>query len=120
MDKRSVVHVEIPAKDRLQTAKFYAEIFGWEYQDQPGPVPYTMFQSGNTAGGYPELGEMYKPGDVLIYIGSSDLEADLKQIEARGGTVILRDDEVPGFGHLALFCDPAGNRIALWKADPRQ
>src|SRR5215475_11827672 len=107
MEKRPIVHVEIPAKDRLQTARFYAEIFGWDYQDQPeSSIPYTMFQTGNTAGGYPEVGDMYKAGEILIYIKSYDLEADLKQIEARGCTVILRDDVVPGFGHLAIFSDP--------------
>ncbi len=118
MDKRPIVHVEIPAKDRQYTARFYADIFGWDYEDQPSPVPYTMFHSGNTGGGYPELSDMYKPGDVLIYIHSHDLEADLRQIEARGGTVITREMEIPGFGQLAFFSDPAGNRIALWKTEP--
>jgi predicted enzyme related to lactoylglutathione lyase len=84
------------AKDRQETAKFYAEIFGWEY----------------VSGRYPD--------DVLIYVNSNDLETDLKQIEARGGTVITRDMGIPGFGHLAFVGDPAGNRIVLWEAEPSQ
>ncbi len=119
MSKRSIVHVEIPAKDREATAKFYSDLFGWEFEHMAGPEPYTMFKSGNVGGGYPDVGDMYKPGEVLIYISSDDLGADLKKIESRGGHTLVPNMEVGEFGTMAIFTDPAGNRMALWKESQR-
>ena len=67
MSKRSVVHIEIPSSNTKGSAKFYSELFGWETEHTTEPVAYTTFAAGNTGGGFPEVGEMYKPGDVLIY-----------------------------------------------------
>lgn len=116
MTKRSIVHVEIPAKDRDMSAKFYESVFGWNFNhvaDQP--APYTLFQTGNTGGGFPDISEMNKVGEVLVYIASDDLQADLTRIEALGGTIVMPADDIPGFGSMAIFTDPAGNRLALWK-----
>ncbi|HYF65030.1 MAG TPA: hypothetical protein VD886_19550, partial [Herpetosiphonaceae bacterium] len=70
----------------------------------------------NVAGGFPEPGEYNQLGDVIIYIDSQDLESDLARIEALGGTVLLRPTEVPGSGWMAMFSDPGGSRLALWKS----
>lgn len=113
--KRSIVHIEIPAKDRDTSAKFYAELFGWDYNHVGDPMNYTTFQAGNTGGGYPDLGDMTKAGDVRVYISSDNIEADLKKIEGLGGKTIMPNTEIPGFGHMAMFTDPAGNTLALWK-----
>ncbi len=116
MKKRPVVHIEIPASNRQTSAKFYKDLFGWEYEDMPGPTPYTTFAAGNTAGGYPQIdSKMYKPGDVIVYIESENLDADMKQIEAHGGKVTSPATEVPEYGWFVFFNDPAGNRLALWK-----
>ena len=87
MNKRAIVHVEIPAKDREVTAKFYSDLFGWEFRHMSEPAPYTMFETGNIGGGYPDVSENTKPGDVLVYIASDDIDADLKKIEGEGGRV---------------------------------
>ena len=115
MTKRAVVHIEIASKNQAETAKFYHEMFGWETNQTTEPVAYTSFTAENTGGGFPEIGEMYKLGDVVIYIASDDLAADLKKIESLGGKIIMPHMEVPGYGELAFFSDPTGNRVALWK-----
>ncbi len=84
MSKRSVVFVEIPAASRETSANFYADLFGWDFQHFGEPTNYTTFQAGNTNGGYPEIGDNYKSGDVIVYIASEDIEADLKRIEQAG------------------------------------
>ena len=115
MTNRKISHIEIPTKDRTKSAKFYEELFGWEIQsmDKKG-FPYTVWQSGNVRGGFPELDELYKPGDVVVYIDSDDIEADLKKIEATGGKTLLGKTEIPGVGIYAFFADPTGNRMALY------
>ena len=115
MTKRAIVHIEIPASNREEAAQFYQEMFGWDFEHLSGGMPYTTFSSGNVDGGFPDVGEMVKPGDVTLYIASDDLEADLKKIEELGGKTIMGKTEVPGFGHFAIFTDPTGNRVAIWK-----
>lgn len=116
MSKRSIVHIEIPSSNREVSAQFYNQLFGWEMNHEDEPVSYTSFSPGNadTGGGFPEIGEMYKPGNVLIYIASDDLETDLKKVESLGGTTIVPRMEVPGHGALAIFSDLTGNKVALW------
>jgi predicted enzyme related to lactoylglutathione lyase len=115
MNKRSIVHIEIPAADRQAGAEFYAKDFGWEYEHMTEPSPYTMLTMGNIGGGMPDVGEMYKAGDVIIYLHSQDVAADLQQIEAHGGKRLSEPFMVGEFGEMAFFADPTGNRLALWK-----
>jgi hypothetical protein len=65
-------------------------------------------------GGFTPLGEDVKPGDILIYVDSADIEADLKQVEALGGKVVVPKMEIPGVGWFGIFLDPTGNKIALY------
>jgi uncharacterized protein len=120
MGKRSIVHIEIPAKNRETTAKFYGDLFGWEFEHSTQPAPYTTFRAENIGGGFPDIGDQYKPGDVVVYISSDDLDADLKQIEAHGGRALSPKMDVGDMGSLVFFADPARNRVALWKANGMQ
>jgi hypothetical protein len=58
-----------------------------------------------------------KPGDVMVYIDSPDIEADLKKIEAAGGKLKVPKTEIPGQGWFAFFEDPTGNIVALYTAN---
>jgi len=118
MTKRDIVHVEIPAANRQASAKFYADLFGWEAQHVE-EMKYRMFEGGNVGGGYPEIDENTKAGDVRVYIDSTDIDADLKRIEAAGGKVVYPKTEISDWGSFAMFTDPAGNTLALWTGVPR-
>jgi uncharacterized protein len=115
MKNRTIGHIEIPARGRADLAKFYAEMFGWTIQpmDDKG-AKYTVWQAGNMRGGFPDVDEDNQPGDVIIYIDSDDIEADLKKIEAGGGRTLLGKTEIPGVAWYAQFADPTGNRMALY------
>ena len=119
MTNRGIVHIEIPAKGRADLAKFYAEMFGWEFEAME-EMHYTTWKSGNVAGGFPDVdGSTYKTGDVVVYIDSSDIEADLKKIASKGGKTLQGKTEIPGVGWFAFFADPTGNRLALFTTLPR-
>jgi len=118
MTNRRVVHVEIPTKDPQASAKFFTDAFGWELQHLTEPVPYTTGRTGNIGVGLPQMGDNLHPGQVVIYIESEDIEADLKKVESLGGKTIMPKDEVPGMGWLAMFTDPDGNTLAFWQAAP--
>jgi hypothetical protein len=111
---RPFVHVEIPAIDRMASAKFYADIFGWGFQHMD-EMNYSMFESGNVGGGLPPVDDkLNQPGDVLVYVDSADIDSDLKKIELLGGKTIVPKTEIPGMGWFAVFTDPTGNRLALY------
>jgi hypothetical protein len=125
MSKRSIVHIEIPAQGRESLAEFYHKLCGWEFEHFSEPSPYSMGETGSKSGsgspvgvGLPDMGDTYKPGDVILYIGSEDVAADLKQIEAAGGKRLSDPFMVGEMGEMAFFTDPSGNRLALWKDLP--
>ncbi|MBN1678786.1 MAG: VOC family protein [Anaerolineae bacterium] len=121
MSKRKIVYVEIPATNCDAGVKFLQEMFGWELSiKMDEPVPYATLTTGSESlgCGVPVIGDEYKPGEVIIYFDSDDIAADLKKIEALGGKTVSEIAEVPGYGWMAFFVDPSGNRMALWKSAP--
>jgi predicted enzyme related to lactoylglutathione lyase len=119
MTKRNVVHIEIPTRDGKESGEFYEKLFGWHIT-RDEKMDYTMWDPHDgPGGGFNPLGDQVKPGDVLIYIASEDIQADLKKIQALGGTVVREKDEIPGIGWFAFFKDPTGNTLALYTSrDP--
>lgn len=114
--KRAIVHIEIPAGDRKQLSEFYEKMFGWGIRHHDD-MKYSIFESGNVGGGFTEVGDPFpQPGDVVIYMDSDDIEADLKKIESLGGKTMMEKTEIPGQGWFAMFSDPAGNTMALYTA----
>ena len=114
MSKRNVVHVEIPAAHVEAAGKFYQELFGWKMQHVP-EFDYTMWEDGNGyGGGFNKVDHENPVGQVLVYIDSDDIEADLKKAVKLGGTVVREKSEIPGTGWFGLFKDPTGNVLALY------
>ena len=116
MTKRNLVHIEIPAANSAKAAKFYQSLFGWK-TTRDEKMDYTMWEPAEgPGGGFSPLDEQVKPGDVLIYIDSDDIEADLKQVVKLGGKVIRPKSEIPGVGWFAIFKDPTGNSLGKFRS----
>jgi len=114
MSKRAIVHVEIPSANVEAAGKFYQELFGWKLQHIP-EMNYTMWEDGSgSGGGFPQVSEENPAGQVLVYIDSDDIEADLKKVEKLGGKVLVPKREIPGQGWMGIFQDPTGNVLALY------
>lgn len=115
MSKRNIVHVEIPAVNVEGSAKFYQSLFGWKIMPMPD-MNYTMWEAGDgdEYGGFPQVSDENPAGQVLVYIASDDIEADLKKVEQLGGKIILSKAEIPGTGWFGVFQDPTGNVLALY------
>jgi predicted enzyme related to lactoylglutathione lyase len=114
MSKRNVVHVEVPAVDVEAAGRFYQQLFGWKLQHVP-EMNYTMWEDGSgSGGGFPQVSEENPAGQVLVYIDSDDIEADLKKVEKLGGKVLVPKREIPGQGWMGIFQDPTGNVLALY------
>lgn len=114
MTKRNVVHIEIPAQDPKKAGEFYKNLFGWELTFA-AEMNYMMWDSGHgSSGGFIELSDSVKPGDVILYVESEDIDADLKQAELFGASIVQPRTEIPATGWFGMFKDPTGNVIALY------
>lgn len=115
MSKRNIVHVEIPAANVEGAGKFYQDLFGWKIQPMP-EMNYTMQEAGDgdEYGGFPQVSDDNPAGQVLVYIASDNIDADLKNVKKLGGKVLHEKSEIPGMGWFGIFEDPTGNVLALY------
>ena len=110
----ALVHFELPSTNVKQLSEFYGKVFGWTFQ--PMGDSYVLFQTpGGEGGGFTAD---YKPGDGggTFYIYSADVAAKLAEVKAAGGTVVMDRFGIPGYGWIAVFKDPQGNRVGLFSA----
>ncbi len=117
MPNRNIVHIEIPSNDFEQSGAFYHDLFGWTITPMP-EANYSVWQAGEgSRGGFVHPGGDTKVGDIRIYVGSDDIEADLKRAKALGGQIVQEKKEF-GRGWYGIFKDPAGNLIGLFMRKP--
>jgi predicted enzyme related to lactoylglutathione lyase len=112
---------EIPASDIDRAKKFYEDIFSFSMnvQEMNGMkmafFPYEP-GSGKAAGALAQS-DMHKPSmdGAMIYLnGNPDLQTALAKVEASGGQIIMPKTQISeDVGHMAIFVDSEGNRMAL-------
>ncbi|HRN95838.1 MAG TPA: VOC family protein [Candidatus Levybacteria bacterium] len=119
-----VVHFEIPFDDKQRSQKFYADTFGWKFDEMPEvgyigamttPTSEDMMptEPGSINGGFYERTKENPTPVITIEVESIDDHA--KKIEAAGGLMIVPKGEVPNMGYYAYFKDTEGNTIGLWE-----
>jgi predicted enzyme related to lactoylglutathione lyase len=115
MTDHPIAHIEFSANDPEEAGKFYNDLFGWKLETMP-QMDYVTFETEpNRGGGFPRIdNEMIKPGDVIVYVHTDDIETSLAKVETIGGKVLLPKTEIPTIGWYAFFADPTGNRVALF------
>ena len=92
MPNLKIVYLELPAHDLSASKTFYANLFGWTFQDY-GPT-YTAFTDSGTEGGF---------------------NAEQSILKA-GGKITLPIFSFPG-GRRFHFTDPAGNELAVMQRE---
>ncbi|MBI2941114.1 MAG: VOC family protein [Chloroflexi bacterium] len=111
-----VVHWEIAATDARKLGDFYANLFDWQINAN-NPWGYGEVKTGGQGG--IDGGIFQKPADnpayVTFYVGVDDLPGYLEKAERLGGKTVLPPTPVPGVGAVAMFLDPEGNCIGLFK-----
>ena len=111
----ALCHAEIPAEDVARAKTFYAECFGWTYNDIP-EMNYTIFSSGQggIGGGFMKKGEQSPPHPVN-YISCDDLDASAERVTNNGGKIVVPKMEVGEAGWMSIATDTEGNTIGLWQ-----
>jgi predicted enzyme related to lactoylglutathione lyase len=120
--KNAISWFEIPTVDLDRAQKFYEEIFDIKMIPLDMPqLQMRMFpieDPMNIGGALCLHPDFYKPSadaGPLVYLnGNPDVQLILDKIEAAGGEIIVPKTEIsPEYGHMAVFIDTEGNRIAL-------
>lgn len=109
-----VAWFEVSGPDAGTLQSFYADAFGWKI-DANNPQNYGMVeaQPGGIGGGVGPSQDGQP--SVTFYIDVEDLQAALDTIGKLGGTTIAPPMDIPDGPTVAIFADPAGNRIGLMK-----
>jgi predicted enzyme related to lactoylglutathione lyase len=114
---------EIPVTDMNRAQQFYETILGVQLMPMDMPnLQMRMFPIDdpmNGIGGALCLAAgFYKPSATdgpLIYLNANpDVQYVLDRIEAAGGKIVVPKTQIsPEHGHMAVFNDTEGNRVAL-------
>lgn len=128
--KNRVVHFEIQAEDIERAKKFYAQVFGWEFQGWPmGPTTYWAIMTApkdstepGINGGFvqrpcppPKLEQGTNAYTCTVQVDNFDEIA--KKIEAAGGKVAMPKFALAGMAWQGYFIDTEGNTFGVHQAD---
>ena len=111
-----MVHLEIPAGDTSKAREFWGGLFGWQFQEFPGPTEYHMTRLSDTTGG-----AIYKPDPpdkrgARVYFDVDDINAGSARVKELGGEA-GEAMPVPNMGWFSICKDPEGNEFGLWQTD---
>lgn len=129
----SVVHFEMPYKDRERAARFYAATFGWTHQFLgPEMGDYVLVKTA-PAGARPPVPPQAALGSIngglfpfkadwpmqhpSVVIGVDDIRAAMQRVTAAGGEVLGEPMAIPGVGEYVSFVDTEGNRNSMIQPD---
>jgi predicted enzyme related to lactoylglutathione lyase len=115
--------VECGTSDGEAGKKFYTELFGWDFTDNPiGPgMVYTMLkQDGKDVGALyqlmPDMKAQGVPPHWMSYISVTSADETAAKAKEAGGTVVKEAFDVFTVGRMAVIQDPTGAVFALWQA----
>ncbi|MFL6151370.1 MAG: VOC family protein [Ornithinibacter sp.] len=123
------IHFEIQADDLERAKTFYADVFGWTYDDWSAVTgsPYWGVHTGDPAGPGIDGGLMSRPapaGDAgsgtnaaILTMGVEDYDATAAVIESAGGRVALPKVALPGMAWQGYFLDTEGNTFGIHQPD---
>jgi hypothetical protein len=110
-----IVFLDIVGPELPKQAQFYREVFGWQ-SDAGGN--FSVSAAAPLRGVLRVVEPKDNPtAERVVYLGVPDINATLAAIAAHGGKTVLPRLEVSGVAILALFTDPAGNRMGLVEMD---
>lgn len=113
-------HFEIPVDDPDRAEKFYASVFGWNFQRYPGaPEYYGMATTGDTEPGINgALFQRREASETTLTMSVDSIEEATASILAAGGQVVQDKTAIPSMGWFATCEDTEGNRFGLFTNDP--
>ena len=109
-EHEKINYVELPAENIQTTKKFFAQVFGWLFEDF-GP-DYIAFSNSGLQGGFEKSEDPITTG-ALVILYHSDLESIKESVIKSKGVISQDIFSFPG-GRRFHFIDPSGNELAIW------
>jgi predicted enzyme related to lactoylglutathione lyase len=106
-----IAHVAINAGDVGASLRFYAALFGWEFNEYAAGFHRAPLPAGLIAA-------VQQRRDLLpdapttgleVTFEADDLDAVAAAVTANGGRILMEKTAIPGVGELVFFADPGGN-----------
>ena len=117
-DRGLFVWHELNTTDMASAEQFYSQLIGWKTTPwEPNP-DYKIWTAGReqSAGLYllhDQPNVVTPPPHWLVYIGTADVDATVRQAVELGGKVITPAYEVARVGRMAVLQDPQGAMFAV-------
>lgn len=117
----AIDYIELPVHDLADSKRFYAEAFGWKFNDY-GDTYAGIQGEHREVGGLAQSDEVgtdavgadeIKTGGPLVILYSNNLESSLEAVVTAGGKIVQPIFTFPG-GRRFHFADPSGNQLAVW------
>ncbi len=107
---------ELMTTDMEAASRFYGQLFGWNYKDSMGDMPYSIVEGGGREQGGimpmpPEAGQM--PPNWGAYVAVDDVDASARQAEELGGKILMEPRDIPHVGRFCVIQDPQGAVLSM-------
>jgi predicted enzyme related to lactoylglutathione lyase len=117
--------VDLATTDQDAAKAFYAELFGWEYDDRPvgdGAVYSLATVGGRQVAAISTMPERMRqagaPPSWMSYVSVADADATAARARELGAELVVEPFDVLDAGRMAVVRDPQGAVFALWQ--PRE
>ena len=123
------IHFEIQADDLERAKAFYADVFGWTYEDYSqvtgasywgvvtGPEDSPGINGGMLERPAPSSGAGQGANAAVLTMGVEDFDAAAAKIEAAGGRVAQPKTALTGMAWQGYFLDTEGNTFGIHQPD---
>ena len=106
-----IIWYEVIGKDGDNLKRFYSDLFGWKYKEQPG-MNYGMTDPQDTGIGGGVGSVASGVNWAGFYVGVENVDQALRKVEQLGGKVVVPTTKLPDVT-FAVFSDPEGNSVGL-------
>jgi len=107
-----IVHIELPSRDFVRSAAFYAKVFGWKTDGLQSGGHLGFEPTGGVQGSWVRDALAQAPGPVP-FVAVADVEKTLAVAVEQGGRILVRNLTLPHHGRFGLFADCDGNVIGV-------
>ena len=100
--------------------KFYADLFGWEFEQVANTGYYLIRSAGEPIGGLADANRLARIPDRAVWlcaISVASVDGSAQRIADAGGKVLQAPTDVPGRGRMAVVQDPFGAILRLMRTE---
>lgn len=113
LQHHAINYIEFSVPDLAEAKRFYAEAFGWTFNDYGPEYAGIKKAGGGEVGGMRADSAATTGGSPLVILYSRDIPASIESVQRAGGKIVKEPFSFPG-GRRFHFRDPGGNELAVW------